>query len=113
MPGDYAEAAHIGGSSTRLSLISRRPFGSTRNTPWRIFPGNVDAAKGDYDEALSDFTEAIRLNPKLAEAFTELGDIEQGCLNEGLPTTPRPFGSTRRLPWRTTTVALPTIWTRP
>ncbi len=31
------------------------------------------ANKGDYDRAIADFTEAIRLDPKLGSAFSNRG----------------------------------------
>ncbi len=35
--------------------------------------GNENYKKGDYDKAISDFTEAIRLKPKFAEAYNDRG----------------------------------------
>jgi tetratricopeptide (TPR) repeat protein len=35
--------------------------------------GIVYGNKGDYDRAITDFTEAIRLNPKLGTAFSNRG----------------------------------------
>ena len=35
--------------------------------------GNAYQAKGDYDRAIADYTEAIRLDPKFADAYYERG----------------------------------------
>ena len=36
--------------------------------------GDAWAAKKEYDKAIADFNEAIRLDPKLALAFTDRGN---------------------------------------
>ena len=57
--------------------------------------------KGEYDKAIADYTEAIRLDPKYAKAYYNRGWAygEQGrATTRRLPTTPRPSGSTRSMP---------------
>ena len=41
--------------------------------PQRIPTGAAYGNKGEYDRAISDFTEAIRLDPKLASAYYNRG----------------------------------------
>ena len=65
--------------------------------------------KGEYDKAIADYTEAIRLDPKDAKAYCSRGwaygkrRIRQGhCrLHGGHPAEPK-------MPRRITTVAVPT-----
>ena len=38
-----------------------------------MFQGNVHVEQGQYDKAITDFTEAIRINPDLAEAYYNRG----------------------------------------
>ena len=56
-------------TSTRPSPTTRRPSGSTRNSPRLCQPGLGLRKKGLWDKAIADFTEAIRLDPKDAEAY--------------------------------------------
>ena len=67
-----AAEAHLGRghaySTRRLcpapSPISKRPSASTRNSGSLCNRGNAYFRKGDYDRAIADYGEAIRLNPQ-------------------------------------------------
>jgi tetratricopeptide (TPR) repeat protein len=48
-----------------VSCSSRKTSDAARYRGW------AHAEKGDYDKAIADFTEAIRLDPKLAIAFAD------------------------------------------
>ena len=71
--------------------------------------GEAWYAKDDLDKAIADYDEAIRLDPG-RRAYTIRGD--RACSTKGKPTrrsptSPRPSGSTPRMPRRTTTGATP------
>ena len=56
---------------TRRLPIAARPSASTRNRPRRITTGaTVMARKALFDKAIADYTEAIRLDPKLPKPTT-------------------------------------------
>lgn len=38
-----------------------------------LFRGNIFAEKGQYDQAVSDFTKALEINPRFAEAYLQRG----------------------------------------
>ncbi len=60
--------------------------------------GNAYASKRDYDRAIRDYTEALRLNPKYAAAFRNRGRalVYKGDSTARSRTTTRPRGSIRR-----------------
>ncbi len=58
-------------SMTAPSPISMRPSASTRKTRTPIISRGVAYnRKGDYDRAIADYGEAIRLDPQNAHAYT-------------------------------------------
>ena len=78
----YGERAN----TTRPLPTTPRPSGSTRNMPRRITTGAMAYAnKGEYDKAIADYTEAIRLDPKYAEAYYNRGMAygNEGRLRQG------------------------------
>src|SRR5262245_59642002 len=68
----------IRGTTTALSPTSMRPSGSTLISPW---PTTIEAAlckaRGDYDRAIVDYSEAIRINPNYAVAYSNRGNLFQ------------------------------------
>ena len=59
--------------------------------------GNKLYSQGDYQAAISDYDEAIRLNPKYTEAYgnrgnakSELGDFEAAILDYEAVSSSRP-----------------------
>ena len=61
-------------STTRPSPTAPRPSGSTRSMPRRTAAGALPTGeKGEHDKAIADYTEAIRLDPKYAEAYYNRG----------------------------------------
>ena len=65
--------------------------------------------KNEFDKAIADYTEAIRLDPNDAGAFHDRGIIWEirGTMTRPLPTSTRPFGLIRTTPRRLTTGAEP------
>ena len=66
---------------------------------------------GEDDEAIADFTEAIRLDPKHADGLLQPGHrlrARRATTTRPLPTSPRPSGWTRNMPRPTTAGAMPT-----
>ena len=106
-------------TTTRPSQTTPRPSGSTRSDAIAYWNrGGATSEKGDYDKAIADYTEAIRLDPNYALAYFNRGVAYEKRATTTRPsrTSPRPSGSTRITPWRTTTGALLTTvratWTR-
>ena len=56
--------------------------------------------KGDYDKAIADYTEVIRLDPKDAKAYYGRGEAygRKATTTRPSPTTPRQSGSTQNPP---------------
>ena len=95
-------------STTRRSPIWRSH--PTRSEPRRLVTrtrGFLYLMKGDSDKAIADCTEAIRLDPKYAWHITTvaLPTGKRANTTKRSPTIPRPSGSTRNSPRRTTTGA--------
>ena len=61
----------------------------------------------EYDKAIADLTEAIRFNPKHAAAymFRARPIRKRASSTRPSPTSPRPSGSSRTMPWRIATGA--------
>ena len=83
-------------------------LGPTEALPYR-HRGLAYWNKGDYEQAIADLTEAIRIDPNMANAYYDRGmvnlsrgtkagaDKQRPATSQGLsPTSPRPSGSTRR-----------------
>ena len=65
--------------STRRLPIAPRPSALTRNCPWRITTGEkATVRKAIFDKAIADYTEAIRLDPKFAQAYNNRGGTYYG-----------------------------------
>ena len=62
--------------------------------------GIAYARKGQYDRAIEDLDQAIRLNPNYAAAFNNRGSAysAKGDLDRAIELTTRPSGSIRKLP---------------
>ena len=107
----------------RASLIAARAT-TTEPSPTmteaiRLDPNNASAynnrgfaygSKGDYDRAIADYTEAIRLDPKYRHAptTTAASPIAQGGRTTGpSPTTTEAIRLDPKMPWPTTTAASP------
>ncbi len=112
-------------NTTRPLPTTPRPSGWTRSTPMPIVAGACAYGnKGEYDKAIADYTEAIRLEPEVCQGVLQpwlLPTATRASTTRRLPTTPRPSGSTRNTPMayynrgmclraqgRTTTRRLPT-----
>ena len=83
-----------------------RPFGSTRTTARRH--GRDVRSKGDHDKAIAEYSEAIRLNPKLAYAYYVSGvrPRRKGRIRQShRRLRARPSGSIRRTRSYTCTAA--------
>ena len=76
---DYAEAYYNRGiayarkaSTTKPSPTTRKPSGSSRTMPRRTpIVALAYGAKGEYDRAIADCTEAIRLKPDLCRGVLQ------------------------------------------
>ena len=76
-------------SSTGPSPTPTRPSASTRKTPWLTRTrGEAYCNKGEFDRAIADYDEAVRLDPTLAfaystrgEAYRMKGDYERAVSN--------------------------------
>ena len=60
-------------NTTRPSPTTTRPSGSTQSTHAYNNRGFARADKKEYDKAIADFSEAIRLDPKDATAYYNRG----------------------------------------
>ena len=95
-------------STTRPSPTSTRPSGSIPRTPRLHQPGVAWCDKKEYDKAIADFNEAIRLDPKNAiglHATAATPGTTRRNTTRRSPTTTRPSGSTPSTPWPTATAA--------
>ena len=98
-------------STTRRSPTTPRPSGSTPRTPSAYHSrGDAWYAKKEYDKAIADYTEAIRLDPEDADGLQQPRQrlvrqegVRQGDrrLHRGHPAR------SRRTPWPTPTAATP------
>ena len=80
---DYADAYYRRGratpgkaTTTKRLRTSPRRFASSPTTPRQMHTASVVIAyvsKGEYDKAIADYTEAIRLKPDCAEAYKRRG----------------------------------------
>ena len=72
-------------------------------------PGRRLVSKREYDKAIADFTEAIRLDPKDAEAYSDRGAPGRASRSttRRSPTSTRPSGSIPKLRALTATGATP------
>ena len=74
-------------SSTRPLPITTRPSGWTRSLP-RAYAnrGQMQEWKGDFNKAIADYTEAIRLDPKSAEAYVGrgYGNLRKGDVDKAV-----------------------------
>ena len=59
---------------TRQLPIAPRPSALTRKMPRRIGRGHAYWNEGEFDKAISNYTEAIRLDPKAAKAYVGRGE---------------------------------------
>ena len=57
------------GTTTQPLLIARKPSGLPHNVTAHYNRGVAYMSKQDFDNAITDFTEVIRLNPKDADAY--------------------------------------------
>ena len=83
-------------NTTRRLPTARKPSGSTRKMPRRIANrGMAYGNKGEYDKAIADYTEAIRLDPKFAVGIFQPWHRPMGTranTTRRLPITRRPSG---------------------
>ena len=87
---------------TRPSPTSTRPSGSTPRTPTPTSTGaSPGASKKEYDKAIADFNEAIRLDPENAVGLLQpraTPGTRRRSTTRPSPITPRPSGSIPRTP---------------
>ena len=96
-------------STTRPSPTTTRPSGSIRTTrPLTTTAAIAWHNKKDYDKAIADYNEAIRLDPKTRDRLSTTAATRgttRRTTTRPSPTTARPFASIRSSRWRTTTAA--------
>ncbi len=85
-------------STTRPSPIRPSVFGSSRTGQAYCDRGLTWRAKGEYDKAVADFTEAVRRDPQYAEAFYARGEVRDWIGEKA--EAAEDFAEARRLGYR-------------
>ena len=80
-------------TTTRRLPTTPRHLARPKDAPAYANRGLAYGKKGDYDKAIADYTEAIRLNPN-AEAYSNRGLAyrKKGDYDKAIADSPRPSG---------------------